>query len=61
VYCLLNLKRTSMRLVHFLPGKPVRVADTMSTNELRPPVLELSILNAAPHHVARHRTSGGVV
>jgi hypothetical protein len=50
-----------MRLVHFLPGKLVRVADTMSTNELRPPVLELSILNAAPHHVARHRTSGGVV
>jgi hypothetical protein len=50
-----------MRLVHFLPGKPVKIAETVSTNELPPPVLELSIPNAAPHHVARHRASGGVV
>ena len=50
-----------MCLVHFLPGKPVSIADMASTNELRPPVLELPIPNAAPHHVARHWASGGVV
>jgi hypothetical protein len=50
-----------MRLVHFLPGKPVKIADTMSANELRPSVLELPIPNAAPYHVASHRASGGVL
>jgi hypothetical protein len=51
-----------MRLVHFLPGEPVRIADTVPTDELRPPVLELPNPNAAPHRVASLRqVSGGVL
>jgi hypothetical protein len=50
-----------MRPTHFLTGKPVRIADSMSTNELRLSVLELPIPNAAPYHVASHRASGGVL